>query len=1003
MSTAAVRDVVRQIGQDDPPSDASLLARYLESRDHAAFAELLRRYGPVVFGVCRRLLANRHDAEDAFQAVFLVLVRKAESVQPPGLVGNWLYGVAVRTANKAKLAAARRWRREMARAMNDPAASEPISQAELSELRGVIDEELARLPDRLRAAVVLCDLGGKSRREAARELACPEGTVAARLHRARKLLAERFTKRGIALSSSGLAAAFTPELATANVSSELARKTLATTVGIASASPAVQTLASGVMRTMSHGKFKMMFAVVAVAGLMTGAGAIWGASATDSRPMTGESTEATAPPADPAPKSNATAYVTDIQFSPDGDMYAVVAGRKVTFYDTATQKKLSFHVPGGVPEAWKAGEAARFVKYPAGPKFLRFKNPGDPGAGFVEEQTPPHTTLKVMEAKGPTEYSTRQVVFPASDSKPRPKTTLGWHFVSFSPDGKHYAAHFGFNVRVYDTATGFEPVRLDNQHEPGSTALSATTGKQLVWSPDGKRLAAVGVLVGEGKMGAAVWDAETGKRLQAIESYFLDGPRSVAFSPDGDHLAIGFKDCVQVWVIRGDAKKNSVRTYRTAGPVTALAYSVDAKWIAVGRLGEVRVLNAESGDESWRFAGFEESENMQKLREAEAKLRHSRRLLTDPTLTFAQKLQLSIEAELAQETIDRAKKLFKNSLPVTALAFSPNGKTLLAGTGILPLEAIPEGAPKSGEVKTFSLEVAAPGPWRQKAVLTDNEDSIISVAFAPDGKTFAAGGARRGRVAVWDATTHKRLEWFSYSDIRPHPAVVAYSPDSKTLAVTIKDGAFLLDRISGEKGILVEEKGSNPRSVAFIPDRPNKGGFIAHGVILGTGSKYFLKTWVELPKASTIEFAGLPEVVGPSPLAIAPDGSRAIVTRNEFKDGKRIVWAWSLGSGSTNELLIGHTDVVYAAAWSKDGKLVATAGADGNVILWDGTSFKEMRKLTADQRATSVAISPDSKWVAAGTRKEKPDGQLEGTTTTAVSVRIWEAATGREVQQLTGF
>ena len=288
-------------------------------------------------------------------------------------------------------------------------------------------------------------------------------------------------------------------------------------------------------------------------------------------------------------------------------------------------------------------------------------------------------------------------------------------------------------------------------------------------------------------------------------------------------------------------------------------------------------------------------------------------------------------------------------------------------------------------------------------MLTDNEDSIISVAFAPDGKTFAAGGARRGRVAVWDAATHKRIEWFSYDDIRPHPAAVAYSPDSKTLAVTIKDGALLLDRISGEKGILVEEKGSNPRSVAFIPDRPNKGGFIAHGVILGTGTKYILKTWVELPKSSTIEFAGLPGVVGPSPLAIAPDGSRAIVTRNESKDGKRIVWAWSLGSGSTNELLIGHTDVVYAAAWSKDGKLVATAGADGKVILWDGTSFKEMRKLTADQRATSVAISPDSKWVAAGTRKEKPDGQLEGTTTTAVSVRIWEAATGREVQQLTGF
>src|SRR5687768_13787292 len=120
MSTAAVRGMVRQLGLVDaagePPTDAALLTRFVQQRDEAAFAELLRRHGPVVLGVCRRILLDPHDADDAFQAVFLVLARKAGAVRPPGMVGSWLYGVAVRTAKKARVAAARRWRREMASA-----------------------------------------------------------------------------------------------------------------------------------------------------------------------------------------------------------------------------------------------------------------------------------------------------------------------------------------------------------------------------------------------------------------------------------------------------------------------------------------------------------------------------------------------------------------------------------------------------------------------------------------------------------------------------------------------------------------------------------------------------------------------------------------------------------------------------------------------------------------------------------------------------------------------
>src|SRR5262249_44491465 len=200
MSAAAVRGVVRRLGSpSDPPTDADLVTAFAARRDHAAFAELVRRHGPTVLGACRRVLGDSHDAEDAFQAVFLVLARKAEAVRPPGSVGGWLYGVAVRAGDKGRAGATRRRGGGVvagaaaqaigatpngANPGREPASRErerPEHSPELAELRAVLDAELARLPEALRAAVVLCDLHGKTRAEAAAELGCPEGTVAAHL------------------------------------------------------------------------------------------------------------------------------------------------------------------------------------------------------------------------------------------------------------------------------------------------------------------------------------------------------------------------------------------------------------------------------------------------------------------------------------------------------------------------------------------------------------------------------------------------------------------------------------------------------------------------------------------------------------------------------------------------------------------------------------------------------------------------------------------------------
>src|SRR5262249_42450463 len=151
------------------------------------------------------VLASHHDAEDAFQATFLVLVRKAASVVPREKVANWLYGVAYQTALKARAVAARRGARErQVTAFPEPAMTEP---ERWPDLRPLLDQELTRLPDLYRVPVVLCDLEGLTYREAARQLGCPEGTLAARLARARALLAKRLTRHGLVLSGGALAVA----------------------------------------------------------------------------------------------------------------------------------------------------------------------------------------------------------------------------------------------------------------------------------------------------------------------------------------------------------------------------------------------------------------------------------------------------------------------------------------------------------------------------------------------------------------------------------------------------------------------------------------------------------------------------------------------------------------------------------------------------------------------------------------------------------------------------
>ncbi len=190
-AVALARSIVPRIV---PAPDAALLKTFIASRTDDAFAELVRRHGPMVLAVCNRVLADEHDAEDAFQAVFIVLARKAGSIRGTNLAA-WLHGVATRTAKGARVT--RKRRRKYERATRErPPTEAPANH----ELAGVIDEELANLSEAYREAIVLCELRGLSRKRAATELGIPEGTLSSRLAGAKRKLAERLAARGFAPS-----------------------------------------------------------------------------------------------------------------------------------------------------------------------------------------------------------------------------------------------------------------------------------------------------------------------------------------------------------------------------------------------------------------------------------------------------------------------------------------------------------------------------------------------------------------------------------------------------------------------------------------------------------------------------------------------------------------------------------------------------------------------------------------------------------------------------------
>jgi RNA polymerase sigma factor (sigma-70 family) len=325
--------------------DADLLGRFVDSRDGHAFEVLVRRHASMVWNVCQRVLHDEANADDAFQAVFLTLVRKAHTIGRRGSVASWLHRVAYRVAMEARRQAARRTAREV------PVMEHHLTRlgddAAWGELRPVLDEELCRLPEKYRAPVVLCYLQGMSNSEAARELGCPSGTVVTRLAWARSRLRKRLTQRGLSASAGLLASGFVQRIEAAALPPFLIDTTIRTSLLMAADETAVVAAHAATAMSLSRAAtsavsvVRVRFAVAAAAclALVGGAASIR------------ERWEASEPPvrtaAAPAARPDTSPFNPELtEDEPNRSLDEDLPPKILAFFESADQDKITVTIGG---------------------------------------------------------------------------------------------------------------------------------------------------------------------------------------------------------------------------------------------------------------------------------------------------------------------------------------------------------------------------------------------------------------------------------------------------------------------------------------------------------------------------------------------------------------------------------------------------------------------------------------------------------------------------------
>jgi RNA polymerase sigma factor (sigma-70 family) len=559
-------------------TDGQLLDDYISRRDEPALAALVHRHGPMVWGVCRRVLRNCHDAEDAFQATFLVFVRKAASIATRELVGNWLYGVAHQTALKARATAARRKERErQVTDMPEPAVTE---QGQWHDLQPLLDEELSRLPDKYRSVLVLCDLEGKTRKEVAHQLDCPQGTVAGRLSRARVMLAKRLAQRGVVLSGGALAAVLSQNVASASVPPSVVSSTIkaanAFAAGQAAASGVISAkavaLTRGVLKTMLLTKLKIATAVLLVLSL---AGLGVGNRMADAYAQN--------PPAKASETPKETwkgagillgheKSVLCLAFGPGRVLVTGDEGGQVRVWDTAAKKSLS-HFKNGIKKGPEGrpieGRPITGITYAADDSWVSFREKNAAHLAFA----------KYMKDGKPLTFGTGM----GGDS---------WSPLAMTSDAKTYAVRKSDapDILIEENDLKDRKARLVNPNDLIWCKGHETVPTCAAFAPDGTLL-----VTGSADKSARLWDAASGAAKHTLRGH-TDAVLAVAFAPDGKLVATGGKDgLVKLWDVKTGKETASLKGHTV---VRALSFAPDGKTLASGGEDEtVRIWDAKTGAE----------------------------------------------------------------------------------------------------------------------------------------------------------------------------------------------------------------------------------------------------------------------------------------------------------------------------------------------------------------------------------------------------------------------
>jgi RNA polymerase sigma factor (sigma-70 family) len=924
-----------------------LLDRFLSRADEAAFASLIERHGPMVLSVCRRVLGNAHDAEDAFQATFLVLARRAGSLRRRASVAGWLYGVACRVAWRARADAARRRlheRRAQALRPEAPAAEVP------PDLGDVLGEELARLPEAYRQPVVLCHLEGLTNEEAARRLGWPVGSVKGRLFRARELLRSRLARRGLAPTVALLDAALAGQTAEA-VPAALAEKALRAALarGPAAAeavSAPVTALARAALRQGPWARFRLALAVVVLLAVLGGAAALvpGGAApapagqpvrpaAPDPKPPAGPPPAAVAPidlHGDPLPpgararlgtvRFREGSGIAHIAYSPDGKLLISMSQvGEVAFWDAATGRRLR-ELPGKQGR-WAALACSRDGKFLATSGEDGAVKLWDAAAGKEVRRLPGHKgraalafspSSKLLASAGADGQLVLWEVATGKELRRQQVAKQSFCCVAFSPDGKTVLAggHNG-GLQVWDLATGGQP---RERPEVGWGVFA------LGFSPGGKILAA-----GTTNNEVVLWDMASGKllrRLPAHKGYI----RGIAFLGDGDVLAVGHyvssllvrePPGVRFWDVHTGKE---VRVLHDCdATVESIALSPDGRTLAVADSCSIRRWDLQTGNELPPHA------------EHHGGVRVLGVSVDGKTVFTGCEEGVLRQWDTTTGKVLRSYKGHRSCVQFGGL--SADGKVLCSGG---PGPAVFLWDPNQARPR---LELPVP-----------KNSYLRTIALAADGRTLATVPEGHG-LFLWDTATGKQLRRIGPEE---RPYCIGFSPDGKTLASGGWDSRGhrclkFWDLATGKELAANFDVGWL-HAVAFSPD----GQWLAACEVANRDATDGVQLYDTRAKEIR-RFRGHRGIV--YDVAFAPDGW---TLASGGQDGT--VRLWELATGQERRVLRGHPGGVGSLAFSADGRTLISSAGDSTVLVWDlaapgGKAAPPKAQLEQDWAALS---SPDA-------------------------------------------